>query len=238
MGSAANESSGKALVRVEPHGGIPAVLTIDVQTHLVDSVAVRTPITTDVTTYADYRQAGPFVLPFLISHASTFEPANADRMEVTQYYNIEPRERRRLRKAARGGQRAHARRRHVDDRAHRAGGPSAIGLGIDQRKIADAVHPRHRGPCNPRYGRGADARRACDRFRRERRCRRRNDRAAVCARPQHPYRKCRTARPTHARDSVFLRFLRARPARAARGHLGTRMVRTLRRTHRLHRQAP
>jgi len=85
VGPAANESSGKALVRVEPHGGIPALLTIDTQTHLVDSIAVQTPITTDVTTYADYRQAGPLVLPFLISHASTFEPANADRMEVTQY---------------------------------------------------------------------------------------------------------------------------------------------------------
>lgn len=85
VGPATSESSGKALVRVEPRGGIPAVLSIDLQTHLVDSINVRTPITTDVTTYSDYRQAGPFVLPFLISHASTFEPANADRMEVTQY---------------------------------------------------------------------------------------------------------------------------------------------------------
>ncbi len=85
VGSATSEPSGKALVRVEPHGGIPAVLSIDLKTHRVDSIAVRTPMATDVTTYADYRQAGPFVLPFSISSASTFEPANADRIEVTRY---------------------------------------------------------------------------------------------------------------------------------------------------------
>lgn len=73
------------LVRVEPHGGIPATLSIDARTHLIDSIAIRTPITTDVTTFADYRQSGWLVLPFSISTASAFEPANADRIAVTRY---------------------------------------------------------------------------------------------------------------------------------------------------------
>ncbi len=74
-----------ALVRLAPSGGIPATLSIDTRTHLIDSVAIRTPITTDLTTFADYRQAGALVLPYAIAFSSTYEPANADRIEVTRY---------------------------------------------------------------------------------------------------------------------------------------------------------
>jgi hypothetical protein len=73
------------MVRVAPRGGIPAVVAIDTRSHLIDSVSIRTPITTDVTTYDDYRQVGGIVLPFSISTASLFEPANGDRVEVTRY---------------------------------------------------------------------------------------------------------------------------------------------------------
>jgi hypothetical protein len=73
------------MVRVAPRAGIPAVMAIDTGSHLIDSVAIRTPITTDVTTFGDYRQVGGIVLPFSISTASLFEPANGDRVEVTRY---------------------------------------------------------------------------------------------------------------------------------------------------------
>jgi PDZ domain-containing protein/aspartyl protease len=72
-------------VRVLPRGGVPAVLSIDARTHLLDSVAIRTPITTDVMWFSDYRQAGSLVLPFGIASGSLFEPANADRIAVTRY---------------------------------------------------------------------------------------------------------------------------------------------------------
>jgi hypothetical protein len=73
------------MVRVAPRGGIPAVVTVDTRSHLINFVAIRTPITTDVTTFGDYRQVGGIVLPFAISRASLFEPANGDRVEVTRY---------------------------------------------------------------------------------------------------------------------------------------------------------
>lgn len=73
------------LVRVTPRGGMPAVLAIDSATHLLDSVTIRTPISTDETTYADYRQVGGIVLPFAVSSGSLFEPENADRVAVTHY---------------------------------------------------------------------------------------------------------------------------------------------------------
>jgi hypothetical protein len=81
----ANGSNRTELVRLAPNGGIPAMLSIDARTHLIDSIAIRTPITTDLTTFADYRQAGSLVLPFSISYSSTYEPANADRVQVTRY---------------------------------------------------------------------------------------------------------------------------------------------------------
>ncbi len=90
VGVANGASAPVAQVRLVPHGGIPATLSIDTRTHLIDSVAIRTPITTDLTTFADYRQVGALVLPFSISFSSTYEPANADRIEVTRY-TIAPR---------------------------------------------------------------------------------------------------------------------------------------------------
>jgi hypothetical protein len=85
VGFTRNAAGRTELVRVEPLGGIPAVLAIDSRTHLIDSVSIRTPISADVTTYGDYRQAGRLVLPFSISSASAFEPENGDRIEVTRY---------------------------------------------------------------------------------------------------------------------------------------------------------
>jgi hypothetical protein len=84
-GFATNGTSRVALVRVEPRGGIAATLSIDTQSHLIDAIGIRAPITADVTSFADYRQVGRLVLPFSISYASAFEPENADRIEVTRY---------------------------------------------------------------------------------------------------------------------------------------------------------
>ena len=74
-----------ALVRVTPRGGIPAVLAIDSQSGLLASVSVRTPISTDVTSFADYRQVGGIVLPFEISSGTLFEPANGYKFNVARY---------------------------------------------------------------------------------------------------------------------------------------------------------
>lgn len=84
-GVAKSGSDPIALVRVQPRGGIPATLSIDTRTHLIGSIAIRTPITTDVTTFGDYRQVGRLALPFSILSASTFEPANGDLIQVTRY---------------------------------------------------------------------------------------------------------------------------------------------------------
>ena len=78
------------MVRVAPRRGIPTVVAVDARSHLIGSVAIRTPITTDVTTFGDYRQVGGIVLPFSISTASLFEPANGDRVDVTRY-TVSPR---------------------------------------------------------------------------------------------------------------------------------------------------
>jgi PDZ domain/Aspartyl protease len=84
-GAGTSGSDATQIVRVQPPGGVPATLAINTRTHLVESIAIRAPIETDVTTFADYRQVGRLVLPFTISHASTFEPENGDRTEVTRY---------------------------------------------------------------------------------------------------------------------------------------------------------
>ncbi len=84
-GSATSATGRTQLVRVAPHGGIPALLSIDAGTHLVDSIAIRTPISADITTFADYRQVGPLVLPFSISIANAFEPQNGERISITRY---------------------------------------------------------------------------------------------------------------------------------------------------------
>jgi hypothetical protein len=85
VGGTGSGDSFDQLVRVTPRGGIPAVVAINSRSHLIDSIAIRTPISTDVTTFADYRQTGALVLPFSISTASLFEPQNGDRVEVTRY---------------------------------------------------------------------------------------------------------------------------------------------------------
>src|SRR5579863_1153304 len=85
VGLAGNGALEDELVRVVPRGGIAAVVAVNTRSRLIDSIAIRTPISTDVTTFADYRQAGALVLPFSISTASLFEPQNGDRVEVTRY---------------------------------------------------------------------------------------------------------------------------------------------------------
>lgn len=83
--SAAKGSTRTALLRVEPRGGIAAILAIDMRTYLLDSISIRTPISVDITTFGDYRQIGALVLPFSISIGSPFEPENAARIAVTHY---------------------------------------------------------------------------------------------------------------------------------------------------------
>ncbi|MGC9992203.1 MAG: aspartyl protease family protein [Candidatus Cybelea sp.] len=84
-GIAGSGAAHDELVRATPRGGIPADVAVNTRSHLIDSIAIRTPISTDVTTFADYRQVGALVLPFSISTASLFEPQNGDRVEVTRY---------------------------------------------------------------------------------------------------------------------------------------------------------
>jgi hypothetical protein len=79
------KGSDARVVRVTPPGGIPAVLTIDPRTHFLQSVAMRTPISTDLTTYGDYREDGGLVLPFSIESGTAFEPADGWTLNVTQY---------------------------------------------------------------------------------------------------------------------------------------------------------
>jgi hypothetical protein len=83
--SAGTGSNRTQSIQVAPRGGIPAVLAIDTRTHLLDSVSVRTPISTDETTFGDYRLSGALVLPYSIAIGSAFEPENADRIAVTRY---------------------------------------------------------------------------------------------------------------------------------------------------------
>jgi len=85
LGPDDNASQQHELVRVTPPGGIAATLAVDERTHLLDSVSIRTPTSTDVTTYGDYRQTGGLRLPFTIATASLFEPANGTLVEVTRY---------------------------------------------------------------------------------------------------------------------------------------------------------
>lgn len=83
LGAAKNGSA--LLIRVVPRGGVPATLSIDAQTGLLNSVTIRTPISTDVTTYGDYRHVGALVVPFSIESGSTFEPADGYAIAVTRY---------------------------------------------------------------------------------------------------------------------------------------------------------
>src|ERR1700678_333600 len=65
-GTGTNGGDPTDLVQVQPPGGVPATVAIDSHTHLIDSISIRSPIETDVTTFADYRQIGGLVLPFSI----------------------------------------------------------------------------------------------------------------------------------------------------------------------------
>jgi PDZ domain/Aspartyl protease len=85
LGRAKDGQHQTELVRVQPRDGMPAVLSIDTRSHLLDSVTIRTPTTTDVTTFADYRQASGLVLPFTVSSGTVFEPANSYKIDVTRY---------------------------------------------------------------------------------------------------------------------------------------------------------
>jgi hypothetical protein len=69
---------------------MPAVLAVDARSGLLDSVTIRTPISTDVTTYADYRQIAGLALPFSIASGTLFEPEDGKKIDVTRYV-ISPR---------------------------------------------------------------------------------------------------------------------------------------------------
>ena len=177
------------MVRVAPRGGIPAIVAVDTRSHLIDSVAVRTPITTDVTTFGDYRQLGRIVLPFSISTASLFEPANGDRVEVTRYAvspNVRAADFERPRteentRMLRGASAANA--------PIAVEGNRALRVGFDQRSRADAVHSRFGGSRDPRWCRGEGARAARNWRWRERWCGGGDDRASVHARRQRSHRR-------------------------------------------------
>jgi len=85
LGFAADQAKRVALIRIQPPGGIPAVLAIDTQSRLLDSVTMRTWMSTEVTTLRDYRQVGALVLPFVVESGTLFEPANGYKIEIVRY---------------------------------------------------------------------------------------------------------------------------------------------------------
>jgi hypothetical protein len=85
LGTRVEGNRSVTVIRVQPRGGIPADLAIDVQTHLLASVTERLPITTSVTTYADYRAVDDVVLPFSIMSGTKAEPADGYAVAVTRY---------------------------------------------------------------------------------------------------------------------------------------------------------
>lgn len=76
---------GVSLVRIQPPGGIPAVLSIDKESSLISTIAIRTPTSTDVTTFGDYRMVSGLALPFSISSGTVFEPADGYKIDVRRY---------------------------------------------------------------------------------------------------------------------------------------------------------
>jgi hypothetical protein len=72
-------------VRVQPPGSIPATLLFDARTHLLSGYVERFPIDIHVTTFSDYRNIGGVMLPFRITSATQFEPANADVLTIRRY---------------------------------------------------------------------------------------------------------------------------------------------------------
>jgi len=75
------------LIRVRPHGGIPADLAIDARTHLLASVSERFPLSSDdgTTRYDDYRTVDGVALPFSISLGTATSPADGYALRVAQY---------------------------------------------------------------------------------------------------------------------------------------------------------
>lgn len=85
VGTQRSKRGNAVLLRVQPRGGIPAILSIDARTYLVDSVSERLPTTTSVTRYADYRQVDGLVLPFAIASGTLAEPENGFGVTVRRY---------------------------------------------------------------------------------------------------------------------------------------------------------
>lgn len=85
LGSA--QENGRIVERmsVEPAGGIPAVLSIDAGTHLLESVSERWPTTTSVTRFSDYRTVDGLILPFSIEAGTQAEPENGYAVTVRRY---------------------------------------------------------------------------------------------------------------------------------------------------------
>ncbi len=83
--NAADGRADVAVIRVIPHGGIPAALTIDRVTHLLLAVSEREPITTSVTHFSDYRTIDGLVLPFSIASGTVFEPNDGYVLHVHSY---------------------------------------------------------------------------------------------------------------------------------------------------------
>jgi PDZ domain/Aspartyl protease len=85
VGTHAANGHAFVVIRVQPSGGIPAILTIDESNHLLSSVTERLPITTEVTTYGDYRNVDGLVLPFAIVSGTIAEPDDGYAVKVRRY---------------------------------------------------------------------------------------------------------------------------------------------------------
>lgn len=85
LGSAGEDGRIVERMSVEPAGGIPAVLSIDAQSHLLDSISERWPTTTLVTRFSDYRNVDGLILPFRIESGTQAEPENGYAVSVRRY---------------------------------------------------------------------------------------------------------------------------------------------------------
>lgn len=85
LGTHIANGQSQVVIRVQPHGGSPAELAIDAQTHLLASVTQRDPLERSVLTYADYRMVDGVVLPFSISAGTAKDPTDDYAFTVTRY---------------------------------------------------------------------------------------------------------------------------------------------------------
>jgi len=85
LGTRTVDGRAAIVIRVQPRGGIPAALSIDATTHLLDGYTERYPTDERFVRFADYRTVADVVLPFSISRGSSFEPANAGVVSVRRY---------------------------------------------------------------------------------------------------------------------------------------------------------